>query len=82
MRFFNIVILEDKVEGEMRYQANVKEMPGCFTEGNSLEEVFANLPDAMGLWLAAAMESGVEVDQEEVTKRNVFETGDSGLEDG
>lgn len=80
MRFFNIVVLEDKVGDEMRYQANIKEMPGLHVEGSSLQELFGNLPDAIGLWLASTMESDVEMDKEEITKRNIFETGDQGLE--
>lgn len=37
------------------YWAEVPEMPGCFTEGDTLEETKANIVDAAIGWLEAQM---------------------------
>ena len=42
---------------EGRYWAEVPALPGCITEGDSLEEVTHNLKDAIKGWLAVANES-------------------------
>ncbi|MDY7047117.1 MAG: type II toxin-antitoxin system HicB family antitoxin [Microcystis sp.] len=39
------------------YWAEVPALPGCITEGDSLEEVTHNLKDAIKGWLAVANES-------------------------
>jgi predicted RNase H-like HicB family nuclease len=36
------------------YWAEVPALPGCITEGDSMEEVMANLKDAIEGWLAVA----------------------------
>jgi len=36
------------------YWAEVPALPGCITEGDSIEEVMANLKDAMVGWLDVA----------------------------
>jgi predicted RNase H-like HicB family nuclease len=36
------------------YWAEVPELPGCITEGDSMEEVMANLQDAIKGWLHVA----------------------------
>jgi predicted RNase H-like HicB family nuclease len=36
------------------YWAEVPALPGCITEGDSMEEVMANLQDAIEGWLAVA----------------------------
>jgi predicted RNase H-like HicB family nuclease len=43
--------------------ASVPELPGCFAEGATLEEALANLQEALGSWLSAAVESGIEIPQ-------------------
>jgi predicted RNase H-like HicB family nuclease len=41
--------------------ARVPELPGCFAEGETLDEALTNLEDALESWLAAAVEAGVEI---------------------
>lgn len=41
------------------YSAEVPALPGCYTQGETLEEVRANLREAAEAWLAAANESSV-----------------------
>lgn len=36
------------------YWAEVPALPGCFTEGDSLEEIMINLPEAIEGWLEVA----------------------------
>lgn len=36
------------------YWAEVPALPGCITEGNTIEEVMANLKDAIEGWLEVA----------------------------
>jgi len=48
--------------------ARVKELEGCMTEGDSLEEVMELLEDAKRAWIEAALEAGIEVPLPEVMK--------------
>ncbi len=43
------------------YFARVVELPGCMTEADSFEEVHEMIRDAMGGWLAVALEAGVKI---------------------
>ncbi len=38
--------------------ARVVELPGCMTEGDSLEEAATMIRDAMTAWIAVALEDG------------------------
>lgn len=40
---------------------SIKELPGCMTEGDTLEEVFSMLDDAKAAWIATALELGREI---------------------
>lgn len=48
---YTIEIEVEEVDGEFRYCASVKEMPGCFSEASGLQECFINLYEAMTLWM-------------------------------
>ncbi len=41
------------------YSAEVPALPGCFTQGETLEEVRANLREAAEGWLAVALDEAV-----------------------
>lgn len=41
------------------YSAEVPALPGCYTQGETLDEVRANLQEAAEGWLAAAHDSGL-----------------------
>ena len=43
------------------YFARIKELEGCMTEGDTLEEVLELLEDARKAWLEVALEDGLEV---------------------
>jgi antitoxin HicB len=39
------------------YLAEVLELPGCITEGDTPEEAYRNLEDAMAGWIAASLDT-------------------------
>ena len=41
-------------EPEGGYWAEVPELPGCYTQGETLDETLLNLHEAVGCWLEAA----------------------------
>ena len=61
---FNVVILEDETGG---YVALVPELPGCHTQGDTLEEVMSNIKEAIELYL----ETITPKEREELLARKV-----------
>ncbi len=61
---FSVVILEDETGG---YIAVVPELPGCHTQGDSLDEVIKNVREAIELYL----ETLSEEEKEELLNRRV-----------
>ena len=53
VREFSAVILEDESGG---YIAIVPELPGCHTQGDSLDEVIKNIREAIELYLETLSE--------------------------
>ncbi len=43
------------------YVAEVKELPGCFSQGETIEETYENIEDARRLWIESAYEDGVTI---------------------
>ncbi len=64
IREFSVVILEDESGG---YIAIVPELPGCHTQGDSLDEVMRNVREAIELYL----ETLSEEEKEELLSRRV-----------
>ncbi len=48
------------------YWAEVPALPGCITEGDSMDEVLANLQDAIQGWLEVANEIELSQNQDQV----------------
>lgn len=46
------------------YTAEVPALPGCYSEGDSLDEAKANIQDAAVAWLAAAHDSATRTAQQ------------------
>jgi len=61
---FSVVILEDESGG---YIAIVPELPGCHTQGDSLDEVIKNIREAIELYLETLSED----EKRELLKRRV-----------
>jgi len=62
---FSVVILEDESGG---YIAIVPELPGCHTQGDSLDEVMRNIREAIELYL----ETLSEEEKKELLSRRVI----------
>ncbi|MHC5725466.1 MAG: type II toxin-antitoxin system HicB family antitoxin, partial [Nostoc sp.] len=43
------------------YVAQIKDLPGCLTQGETLEETMANLNEARELWIETAYEVGDDI---------------------
>lgn len=58
---YTISIVQDRDEaGNVGYVAEVEELPGCISQGASIEEAAGNVRDAMVGWLSA-LEDGIEI---------------------
>ncbi len=53
------ITLYPDVEGG--YVAEIKDLPGCLTQGENLEETINNINEARELWLETAYESNDEI---------------------
>jgi predicted RNase H-like HicB family nuclease len=53
------VILYPDQEGG--YVAQIKDLPGCLTQGETLDETIANINEARELWIETAYEAGDEI---------------------
>ena len=53
---YTVLVFEDKDDGG--YWAKVAELPGCYTSGESLEEIEENVRDAIATYLEAIREAG------------------------
>lgn len=49
---------DDGAEG---YVVQIKELPGCISQGATIEEAAANIRDAMLAWLSVAIDTGLEI---------------------
>jgi predicted RNase H-like HicB family nuclease len=48
-------------ESDGTYSADILEFPGCFAEGRTLDEAYANLEKVAESWIEAALEQGQEI---------------------
>ncbi|MDF5728533.1 MAG: type II toxin-antitoxin system HicB family antitoxin [Rhizonema sp. PD38] len=48
-------------DSEGGYVAQIKDLPGCLTQGETLEETIANLKEARELWIETAYEAGDDI---------------------
>ncbi|MEV7013245.1 type II toxin-antitoxin system HicB family antitoxin [Streptosporangium sp. NPDC051022] len=56
-------------EEDDSYWAEVEELPGCFASGDSIEELWSNLSEAIGLYLSSdTVRVEVELQQSESIK--------------
>jgi predicted RNase H-like HicB family nuclease len=55
---YPITITPDETGG---YVAEIEDLPGCFTQGETLEETYVNMEEARSLWLEVAYEDGQEI---------------------
>ncbi|MBI2942148.1 MAG: type II toxin-antitoxin system HicB family antitoxin [Chloroflexi bacterium] len=62
MRRYTLLLIPDHAEGG--YTARVPALPGCITEGDTLEEVLQNAREAIRLYLADLEASGEPIPEE------------------
>jgi antitoxin HicB len=56
---YHVVIVRDEDEdGDVGYVAQVQELPGCISQGDTPEEAFESVRDAMYGWIKVALEDG------------------------
>ncbi len=58
---YRYTILLRKNEEVPGYSVIVPELPGCFTQGNDLEEALSNAKEAIECHIEALMEDGEEI---------------------
>jgi antitoxin HicB len=62
MRQYSVVLIPDLDDGG--YTVTVPALPGCVTEGDSLEEALANVRDAIRLYIEDVEASGEPIPEE------------------
>jgi len=58
---YNIIIRHVVDESGTYYFAKVQELSGCISDGESVEEAFNNIYDAMEGWIETKLESGFSI---------------------
>lgn len=59
---YHIVLTHDEdEEGNSGYVAEVQEMPGCISQGDTADEAVASVRDAMVGWITVALEDGKRI---------------------
>ena len=53
------------------YYAVVPSLPGCFTQGDTIEETKENLKEAITLWLEVQIDKGWEVPEPDISDHNI-----------
>jgi predicted RNase H-like HicB family nuclease len=54
---YTVTLYPDAEQGG-GYVAEIKDLPGCFTQGETLEEIITNINEARELWIETAYEAG------------------------
>jgi predicted RNase H-like HicB family nuclease len=63
MATYTVLVYESEPDEEVKYWASVAELPGCFTMGQTIEEVEENAKDAIDVYLHAQEWAGKETSQ-------------------
>lgn len=58
-----VILIPDKESGG--YVVEVPGLPGCRTQGDTIEEALANAQEAIKLWIDDAREHGEEIPDDE-----------------
>lgn len=58
---YTVEIYRDASDGEITYIARVVELPGCFTQADSFDELEVMVLDAMQAWIESALEDGAPI---------------------
>ncbi len=55
---YPVTIIPDETGG---YVAEIEDLPGCFTQGETIEETYENMEEARRLWLESAYEDELDI---------------------
>jgi predicted RNase H-like HicB family nuclease len=66
---YTVLVYEDKDDGG--FWAKVAELPGCYTSGETLEEVEENVKDAIAAYLESLEDSGEPLPEQATHKLEV-----------
>ena len=58
---YNIIIRHVTDESGSYYFAKVQELDGCMSDGITVEEVYANIREAMEGWIETKLENGFDI---------------------
>jgi predicted RNase H-like HicB family nuclease len=59
---YGIIVTHDRDDdGAEGYVAEVRELPGCISQGETPEDAVRNVYDAMAGWISVALEDGKEI---------------------
>jgi len=58
---YNIVLRHIRDESGVYYFATVQELDGCMSDGETLEETYANIKEAMEGWIETKLEAGLPI---------------------
>ena len=61
IKAYRMEIVEDKDEGG--FNVTYPDLPGCISCGETIESAVANAIDAKEVWLEAAIEEGIEINE-------------------
>ena len=63
---YTIAIRKDSAGG---FFAKVEELEGCMTQGETYEEVYQNIREAMELWLGVSIEQKMAIPEPDMEKK-------------
>ncbi len=58
------IIIHKADEDETGYWAECPSLPGCYSQGETIDEIIANMKDAIQLWIDDAIEHGEPVPED------------------
>jgi antitoxin HicB len=58
---YTIELVHDRDDRNEGWFAQVKELPGCMSQGATIDEAVENLRDAMAGWISVAIEDGMPI---------------------
>jgi predicted RNase H-like HicB family nuclease len=56
-----VILIPDETGG---YVVEVPSLPGCFSEGDTIDEALTNIKEAIELWIEEAIEEGEEIPED------------------
>ncbi|MBI4333031.1 MAG: type II toxin-antitoxin system HicB family antitoxin [Chloroflexi bacterium] len=69
MRRYTLILIPDSEEGG--YTVRVPALPGCVTEGDTLEQAIAMARDAITGWIEAAEKHGEPIPEEKLPAETI-----------